>query len=133
MSYSAEALGTLQENVVVDGVKGRTQVEEDEDDGLALVDGSQQVAGDSDECSLSAVLHGHGTPTASAPASHFLGRAAVDGPPPPYQKSAARILNKHAVKDRATCQMLFLFLSKLTKHAAPGRPPNSCLKAAHLN
>ena len=52
MSYSVAALETLQENVVVDGVKRRTQVEENEDDGLALVDGAHQVVGDSDERSL---------------------------------------------------------------------------------
>ena len=46
MSYSAAALETLQENVVVDGVKRRTQVEENEDDGLVLVVGAQQVVGD---------------------------------------------------------------------------------------
>ena len=34
--FRIAALETLQENVVVDGVKRRTQVEENEDDGLAL-------------------------------------------------------------------------------------------------
>ena len=41
---------------MVSGVKRRTQVEEDEDDSLAVVDGIQQVVGDSDECSLGTVL-----------------------------------------------------------------------------
>ena len=40
----------------VDGVKCCTQVEENEDVDLVLVDGAQQVVGDSDEHSLSTVV-----------------------------------------------------------------------------
>ena len=56
LSYSVAALGMLQGNVVVDDVKRHTPVEQNEDDGLALVDGAQRVVGDSDERSLSTVV-----------------------------------------------------------------------------